>query len=324
MIGNLTLTPSEYDDLIRSPFVDDVIGGPDGVHLLLVEGRATEIAAPGALPVVVAWIGDTLGGIGPSAADVVIGGDDVDDLTDAVTTAPISARSLAMLLRALPEVSVAHGLMIESAVYSTLQAGPEFARWRARAAHAPDSSDAATVAVERDGSTLHITLDRPHRHNAISARLRDELCVALSLAEADDSIVTVLLSGNGPSFCSGGDLGEFGARSDPATAHIIRTTRSPAREIYRLRERVTARIHGATMGGGIEMVSFAGRVVADPETSIALPEIGIGLIPGAGGTVGLTRRIGRRRTAALGLTGRTIDARTALDWGLVDEVSARR
>ena len=79
-------------------------------------------------------------------------------------------------------------------------------------------------------------------------------------------------------------------------------------------------MHGATLGGGIELASFAGQVIADPATTIGLPEIGLGLIPGAGGTVGLTARIGRQRTAALALTGRRIGATTAFEWGLVDAV----
>lgn len=303
-----------------SPFVDEVVSGEDSKYIILVDGPAADIVPPGSLPVVVASLGDALGGAGPTAADVIISHDDIDELLNAVSRAPIAARSLAMLLRTLTDVSVTNGLMMESAVYSTLQAGPEFASWRAHADHSPDEHEVPTVVVERCGSALSITLNRPHRHNAISARLRDELCDALAVAEADDTITTVALSGIGPSFCSGGDLGEFGQRSDPATAHMIRLTHSPARQINRLRSRVTARIHGATMGGGIEMVSFADHVVADPETSIGLPEIGFGLIPGAGGTIGLTRRIGRQRTAALALIGRTIDARTALDWGLVDEI----
>ena len=65
---------------------------------------------------------------------------------------------------------------------------------------------------------------------------------------------------------------------------------------------------------------FAGRVVARPDTRIGLPELGLGLVPGAGGTVSLTRRIGRHRTAYLALSGDVIDARTALDWGLLDAV----
>ena len=70
------------------------------------------------------------------------------------------------------------------------------------------------------------------------------------------------------------------------------------------------------------MAAFAGHVAAHPETTFGLPEIGLGLIPGAGGTVSLPRRIGRQRTGALALTGRRIDVPTALDWGLVDVLDA--
>jgi enoyl-CoA hydratase/carnithine racemase len=83
---------------------------------------------------------------------------------------------------------------------------------------------------------------------------------------------------------------------------------------------VTARLHGACYGSGIELPAFADRVVAASDTRIALPELGLGLIPGAGGTVSLPRRIGRHRTAWLALSGAAIDATTALGWGLVDEV----
>jgi len=62
-------------------------------------------------------------------------------------------------------------------------------------------------------------------------------------------------------------------------------------------------------------------VVAAPDTRIALPEVALGLIPGAGGTVSVTRRVGRQRAAALALSGREIDARTALSWGLVDRIA---
>ena len=82
--------------------------------------------------------------------------------------------------------------------------------------------------IERDGSRLSLTLDRPHRHNAITMKLRDELHGALTIVLVDDSIREVVVSGNGPSFCSGGDLGEFGRRPDPVTAHVTRLARSPA------------------------------------------------------------------------------------------------
>ncbi len=73
------------------------------------------------------------------------------------------------------------------------------------------------------------------------------------------------------------------------------------------------------MGSGIELAAFTDVVVAAPDTQIALPEIGLGLVPGAGGTVSLPRRIGRLRTAWLAFTGRPIDAATAQAWGLIDE-----
>jgi enoyl-CoA hydratase/carnithine racemase len=70
----------------------------------------------------------------------------------------------------------------------------------------------------------------------------------------------------------------------------------------------------------VELPAFAGRVAARADATFWLPELALGLCPGAGGTVSLPRRIGRQRTAWLALSGRAIDARTALDWGLVDEV----
>ena len=74
-----------------------------------------------------------------------------------------------------------------------------------------------------------MTLNRPRRHNAVTSALRDGLAEALTLALVDTSIVTVRLRGAGASFCSGGDLDEFGSFPDPATAHVTRLTRSPAR-----------------------------------------------------------------------------------------------
>ena len=101
-------------------------------------------------------------------------------------------------------------------------------------------------------------------------------------------------------------------------------TRSPALLIARLAGRIRSEIHGACIGAGIELPAFTDRVVAFEDSFIELPEVRLGLVPGAGGTVSISRRIGRQRTAWLGLSGRRIDARTALDWGLVDEVRLRQ
>jgi Enoyl-CoA hydratase/isomerase len=301
-IAHLDLTVREYTSFIESPFVDERIGGPSTVAAVAVRGEDTRLPAPGSLPVVVVWVGSEFGGDGPSHADVVVGENDVDEMLDRIVNAPLAARSLAVLLRSIEGVPVEAGLAMESAVYSTLQAGPEFAVWRSSASRSADTDDRVTVLLDRDVDDLVITLDRPARHNAISTRLRDELAAALAVPLSDHSIRSVFLRGNGPSFCSGGDLDEFGSRPDPATAHVTRLARSPARMIDALGDRITVDVDGATMGGGVEMAAFARRVRAAPDTRIALPEIGLGLIPGAGGTVSLSRRIGRQRTAALALS----------------------
>jgi enoyl-CoA hydratase/carnithine racemase len=150
--------------------------------------------------------------------------------------------------------------------------------------------------------------------------LRDALDSALRLALVDDEIELVRLRGNGPGFCSGGDLAEFGVISDVAIAHAIRTTRSIGRLLRQLGDRAEVILHGACIGAGIEFPVFAARVVARPDLTVALPEVSMGLIPGAGGTASLPNRIGRWRTAYLGLTGHRIDADTALAWGLVDAI----
>ena len=323
------VSPSEYGDFIRSVDIDERIGtSEDSIRLLVVDGAgrrdAPTLDHPGSLPVVVAWVGEGLGAPGPDGADLVVGPDDVDELVANVSKSPLAAGALAVLLRGIVDLATEDALAAESAVYSMLQGGPEFAAWRTvRPQRSEFGDERAVVELTRHDSSLVVKLNRPQRHNAISSRLRDELYAALVLAQVDATIHAVRLAGNGPSFCSGGDLDEFGARPDPATAHVIRLARSPARLVHRLRHRTTVELHGAAFGGGIEIAAFAGRVVADPDTRIALPELGLGLIPGAGGTVSITARSGRQRTAALALVGRTIDARTALSWGLVDEIAPR-
>ena len=117
--------------------------------------------------------------------------------------------------------------------------------------------------------------------------MRDGLAEALLFAATDPTIVEVVLTGAGPSFSSGGDLDEFGTFPDPAASHLVRLTRSPARLLARVADRVVTHLHGACMGAGIELAAFGHRVEAEPDTLIALPELALGLVPGAGGTVSL-------------------------------------
>lgn len=253
--------------------------------------------------------------------------EDIDAAVAAVTAAlaqsPGASAVLCQLLRLAEHLDVVDALRAESLAYSMLLAGPEFGRWLAARPARPDREPTARVVVDRDGDLLHVTLDDAARRNPYSAAMRDLLYDALDTAMADAD-VQVLLDGAGANFCSGGDLVEFGTAPDIVAAHIIRTDRSVGRRLAELGARATVHVHGACVGAGFELPGFAGTVLADPGTTFRLPEVAMGLIPGAGGTVSIARRIGRWRLAHVALTGCVVPAEQALAWGAVDALRPRR
>ncbi|MFF7943334.1 enoyl-CoA hydratase/isomerase family protein [Nocardia gamkensis] len=253
----------------------------------------------------------------------------VAELRERFERRPIAATICDDVLRAAQTTDVRTGLLTESLAYSTLQGGPEFRTWlRERGPAVIPPEESGPLEVVRSGHTVTIRFDRPQRHNAFDNRTRAALLDALAIARLDPSVRVVELGGNGPSFCSGGDLAEFGAFTDVADAHLARTRHSPALALHEVTERLgrdcRAVVHGRVLGSGLEMAAACGTVVADAGTEFGLPELNLGLLPGAGGTVSITRRIGRWRTGYLVLSGRTISTSTALAWGLVDAVAPRR
>jgi hypothetical protein len=306
------------DELVRSDALVVVVASPDGSS---PHARALERLT--SLPCIV--IGDGHSSADPPPHVDLLGDDEVatvDRVLATIEVHPIASVTLAMLLRGAENRPLGAGLVAESSAYSLLQAGPEFARWLAgwtRRDRPPETEP--PVLVHRDGDRLELTLNRPHVRNALDRSMRDALLAALAVPLADPSVASIDVSGRGPAFCSGGDLDEFGSFEDPANAHLVRLATSIGRAIDAVRDRVTVRMHGSCAGSGVELPGFAGRVVAAADTRFSLPEIGLGLIPGAGGTVSMTRRIGRHRVALLALGGSAIDAATAQAWGLVDEIS---
>lgn len=260
------------------------------------------------------------GGAAEGFDTAVEGEDEAAALIERVRRNPLASLALVQLLRLSEGRSLHEGLVAESLVYSTLQAGPEFYEWLVTKPPPKERPEASGPAVraEREGGRLTLTLCRPAKRNAFSAEMRDALCEGLALAVADDSIREVVLRGEGPCFSSGGDLDEFGTLPDPATANAIRAMRNPGRLLAACGSRVRAEVHGTCIGAGIELPAFAAHVRATPDASFHLPEVSMGLVPGAGGTASLPRRIGRQRTAWMALTGSAVDAKTALAWGLVD------
>jgi hypothetical protein len=276
---------------------------------------------------VAAALDTTLAPASVASARTLVGADDpvaaLDELTDAVADQEYAATVLSHVLRASETLPVPEALDVESLGYSTLLGTPGFRRWLEHRGPRPlpPPSPQTPVLMDRDGDRLHITLNRPERRNAYGAEVRDGLVEALRLALADDTIDSVFLDGNGPVFSAGGDLDEFGTTPDLGTAHLIRTRAGAARLVDALADRTEVRVHGACVGAGIEVPGFASRIVAAPGTVFRLPEVSMGLIPGAGGCVSVPRRIGRWRAYWMCVTNVALDTDTALSWGLVDEIA---
>lgn len=281
-----------------------------------------EIEVPAALPRILVGVRRSAGVSAP-CLDVTLSSDDeLREFAQACDANPHAAVALAQLLRMSERLDVEAALVAESLAYSTLLRGAEFARWRTTNSDREVRTSRQPVLLDDDGETLTVTLHRPEVHNAYDAGMRDALIDILRSALAMQPGRGVMLRGEGPSFCSGGDLGEFGTSGDNALAHLVRTARSPGLLLHQLGARATALVHGSCIGAGTELPAFCARVYAHPDARFQLPELSMGLIPGAGGTVSVARRIGRRRTMWMATTGAVINTETASQWGLVDAVSA--
>jgi len=326
------LKVTEAHDLVRAE--------PEVTGLLVVDldgaqpGEAEDLAAAVAsTPCVVVGVAERPTGAPP--LDLLLSAGDADQpwrpspegldaalatVADAVDRYPQAATVLAQVLRLGRGRSLDECLTIESLAYATLQSGPEHQAWLHGRSPKPPSPTQEPVAIERQGDVVVVTLQRPEVRNAVDAATRDGLVAAFDVAARAG--LDVELRGAGPDFCSGGDLAEFGTTPDPATAHLVRSTRSPARALAASAHRATAHVHGACIGAGIELAALAHRVVAREDAGFRLPEVVMGLIPGAGGTATIPRRIGPQRTAWLALTGTPLDAPTARRWNLVDTVES--
>lgn len=244
----------------------------------------------------------------------------LETLVDAIEAQPLACSTLAGLLRHNQRASVQDGLFAESLAYSTLQHSQGFKVWiDGRQRPQLDTSQSAVLADE-NGGLLTLTLNRPQVHNAYSSAMRDTLCEYLSAAQSRLDLEEIHIRGAGPSFCAGGDLKEFGLAVDAGNAHLSRMTRSAGALLSQLQQKTRAHLHGACIGAGIELPAFMDEISAKSDTFFQLPEINMGLVPGAGGTVSILRRIGLQRTAWMAISGARISASQALAWGLIDRI----
>ncbi len=170
-----------------------------------------------------------------------------------------------------------------------------------------------------------ITLNRPTSINAINDAIRTGVPAALEALDRDAAIRVIVIQGSGPrGFCAGADIKEGKPVEGPVAARE-RLMKSPWIEsLDRVTKPVIASIHGYCFGGGLEIALACDLRIASPDALFSLPETGLGLIPGGGGTQRLPRLIGLARALDLLITGDRIDAAEALRIGLVTRLVTDR
>lgn len=179
-----------------------------------------------------------------------------------------------------------------------------------------------SVLYDKQGAVAIVSLNRPDRLNAYNLAMRDALYEALEAVRDDVDVRAMVLRGNGPSFCSGGDLTEFGSAPSVVGGRRARWQRDVWGLLYGLPKPTVAAVHGYAVGGGFEMALLCDLCVAAKDARFSYPETGRAMIPGVAGTQTTPRLAGRGRALDLLLTGREISASEALDWGLVARVVA--
>lgn len=167
-----------------------------------------------------------------------------------------------------------------------------------------------------------VTIERPDALNALNGELMLELGLALELAEADLDVGALIVTGSGKAFVAGADIANlrelsegFSGREAALAGQDLMNT------LAALPFPTIAALNGFALGGGLELALAADLRVASPKAKLGLPEVGLGLIPGYGGTQRLPRLIGTGRALDLILTGRHVDAEEALSLGLVNRVA---
>jgi len=174
------------------------------------------------------------------------------------------------------------------------------------------------ILVERSGDFATITMNRPQRRNALSLAHMQELIAAFSQA-GHGSAAGIVLAGNGPVFSAGHDFADVAEADLSGVRALLVTCTELMTLMQQVPQPVVARVHGLATAAGCQLVASADLAVASEDAGFAAPG-------GKGGwfchtpMVAIARNVGRKRAAELALSGDVIDARTALDWGLVNRV----
>jgi enoyl-CoA hydratase len=168
-------------------------------------------------------------------------------------------------------------------------------------------------------SVRHVFLDRPQKANALDSDCLEKLRRAFEELQHDPDLRVVVLAGKGKTFCGGADIAELKSLDASSGARFVERIHDVCAAIRALPVPVIAQLHGAVIGAGLEIAAACDLRVAAEGTKFAMPEVKLG-IPSVVEAALLPRLMGSGRAAWLVLTGESIDARRALEWGLIEEI----
>lgn len=177
-----------------------------------------------------------------------------------------------------------------------------------------------TIVVEKRDGIGYLIFNRPERYNAFSGHMLDEVADALAAIDADKDIRALIVTGRGKAFQAGADIRELNALGPVEMLRWAGKLVRIAETLERMRQPVIAAVNGACMGGGTEFMVACSLRVAAQSAKVALPEVTLGLAPGAGGDQRLARLVGKGRAMEIALTGAPIDAAEGYRIGLFNRV----
>lgn len=178
-----------------------------------------------------------------------------------------------------------------------------------------------TLIYEKRDSIAYVTLNRPEALNVYNIQMRDDLYEVLGAIRDDDEVRVAVFRGAGErAFCAGADLSEFLTAPSPVIAREVRFGRDVWGLFLSIPQPLIAALHGYVLGSGIEIALCCDIRIASEDARFGLPEVGLGIIPAAGGTQTLPRVIGRGRALEMLLTNRWLSAEEAYQFGLVNRV----
>ncbi|MGA8157003.1 MAG: enoyl-CoA hydratase/isomerase family protein [Rhodoplanes sp.] len=186
----------------------------------------------------------------------------------------------------------------------------------------------STVETAIDGPIAVVALNRPEVRNAVNETLRAEFIAALARVAGDDAVRGVVITGNGPAFCAGGDIAAMQQNLNAAPGELAfngwrrqRRLHEAVGALHRLTKPTIAAVNGPAIGLGCDLALCCDFIIAAEHASFAMSFILRGLVPDGGGLYFLPRRIGLARAKELIFTGRRVDAQEALAMGMVDRVT---